>query len=521
MPYVHDVLRPARFFRDLGHLAGRRDTNVCYEFNLRRGDVEGALASSAHVLEGEFWVPPAHHLPIELPCTLGWVQSDRLRTVSATQTPSYVRQAVADVLELPLHRVRVRVPHLGGAFGAKMYDRLEPLVAVLAWRLQRPLRFTLTREEAFVLTTRHGVAVTFRIGADHEGISALHADVRYETGAYADIGPRIAAKSGLVATGPYAASAAGIVSRCVYTNKPSAGPFRGFGVPQVVWAHERMVDDLARELDRDPCEFRRANLLREGDEHPVGTVIHSANLVECLDRVAAALDWETPLPEGDGRIAHGRGVAVALKAVLTPTIAGALVQLNHDASATVIVSTVDMGQGSDTILGQIAGEVLAIAPERVRVVDTDTDVSPYDTITAGSRTTYHMGNAVRLAAERVREQLLEIAALVLDENFATLELRDGGVCRDAGDAPALSIQELFLAHFGARGTTITGEATFQTTWVPFDHEGQSAQVAEHWFAGAVGAEISVDRLTGRVTVEHLAVAADVGVRLTPARAPAA
>jgi CO/xanthine dehydrogenase Mo-binding subunit len=397
-----------------------------------------------------------------------------------------------------------------------MYDRLEPLVAVLAWRLQRPLRFTLTREEAFVLTTRHGVAVTFRIGADHDGeISALHADVRYDTGAYADIGPRIAAKSGLVATGPYAAPAAGIVSRCVYTNKPSAGPFRGFGVPQVVWAHERMVDDLARELDRDPCEFRRANLLREGDEHPVGTVMHSANLVECLDRVAAALDWETPLPEGDGRIAPGRGVAVALKAVLAPTIAGALIQLNDDASATVVVSTVDMGQGSDTILGQIAAEVLAIAPERVRVVDTDTDVSPYDTITAGSRTTYHMGNAVRLAAERVREQLFEIAALVLDEDSTTLELREGGVSRDAGDGPALSIQELFLAHFGARGTTITGEATFQTTWVPFDHDGQSAQVAEHWFAGAVGAEISVDRLTGRVTVEHLAVAADVGRAINP------
>ncbi|HZD66171.1 MAG TPA: molybdopterin cofactor-binding domain-containing protein, partial [Acidimicrobiales bacterium] len=326
-PFVHDRLRPASVFGDLAHLRGQEATNVCYEFTLRSGEVAAALGGAAHVLEGTFWNPPVHHVPMELPCTLAWVEGDRLEVVSATQTPSYVRQSLGGVLELPLHRVRVRVPHLGGGFGSKMYDRLEPLVAVLAWRLQRPVRFGLTREEAFLLITRHGVAVRFRLGADHAGrLLAMDAEVAYDTGAYADIGPRIAAKSGMVATGPYRAEAVAITSRCVYTNKPSAGAFRGFGVPQVVWAHECMVDDLARTLGRDPYEWRREQLLGEGDEHPVGTPMHSADTLGCLDRVAEALDWSTPLDRGTDRVARGRGVAVGLKAVLTPTISGAVVQ---------------------------------------------------------------------------------------------------------------------------------------------------------------------------------------------------
>ncbi|HZD66087.1 MAG TPA: molybdopterin cofactor-binding domain-containing protein, partial [Acidimicrobiales bacterium] len=189
----------------------------------------------------------------------------------------------------------------------------------------------------------------------------------------------------------------------------------------------------------------------------------------------------------------------------------------QDASASVLVGTVDMGQGSDTILAQIAAEVLTIAPERVRVMGTDTTTTPYDTITAGSRSTYHAGNAVRLAAERVAAQLLDMAAEVLDTDPAGLRVARGGVCRMGEDEVALAIPELLLAHFGAVGTTVTGEATHRTSWVPYDHDtGRSPKVTEHWFAGAVGAEVAVDRLTGRVTIDHLAVAADVGRAINPA-----
>jgi CO/xanthine dehydrogenase Mo-binding subunit len=516
-PFVHDELRPSKVFQDLSHLAGQRDTNVCYRFNLLNGDVDATRRESQHWLEGEFWTPAVAHVPMELPSALAWVETDRLELVSATQTPSYVRQSVADVLGLPLHRVRVRVPHVGGGFGSKMYDRLEPLVAVLAWHLRRPVRLTFTRDEAFSQITRHGVAVRMGLGADQSSsLTAAVCDVRYDTGAYADIGPRICAKSGLVASGPYSLQATSISSRCIYTNKPPAGAYRGFGVPQLVFAHESMIDAMARTCGDDPYGFRRKNLLCEGDEHPVGTKMHSADLVGCLDAVAGALDWGAPVDRGSGRFLTGRGLAVGLKAVLTPTISGAVVQLNQDASASVLVSTVDMGQGSDTILAQIAAEVLTIPPERVRVVDTDTNASPYDTITAGSRSTYHMGNAVRLAAQSVRDQLMEMAAEVLGVEASLLSLAGGEACKSDGSGPSIQLEDLLLAYWGSRGTTVTGQATHRTRWVPYDSDnGRSPQVTEHWFAGAVAAQVTVDCANGTVAVDHLAIAGDVGSAINP------
>lgn len=546
--YVHDELRPSSVFGDLAHLHGRRNTNINYEYVLRTGDAPTALhapgpasgpapasapapgagdaartgeapgaSGAVHTVRGEFWCPPTHHVPIELPYTAAWVEGERLEVLSATQTPSYVRQALADLLDLPLNRVRVRCAPLGGGFGAKMYDRLEPLAAALAWTQGTPVRVAASREEAFLLTTRHGAAVTGSMSADADGaIVAADADVRYDTGAYADVGPRITAKSGMIANGPYRIANAAVRSRCVYTNKPSAGPFRGFGVPQVTWAHESLVDELARERGEDPAEFRRRNLLREGDEAAMGTVMHSADFAGCLDAVTEAIGWNEPLARTDGRWRRGRGVAVGIKAVLTPTISNATLQLNQDGSATLLISTVDMGQGSDTIMAQIAAEVLCLGEGRVRVVTADTDVTPYDTITAGSRSTYHTGNAVRLAAEKMRDRLAALAAGHLGVPPTDVKLTPDGLV-SAQTQRTVGVPELLHAHFGARGTTLTTEADFTTSWAPYDKEtGRSPQVTEHWFAGAAAVRLAVDTATGRVHVEHLAVAGDVGRAINPA-----
>jgi CO/xanthine dehydrogenase Mo-binding subunit len=399
---------------------------VGYEHLPAVHDVDAATAAAATTVSGDFWSPPTHHVPIELPCTTAWPQDGRLELLTTTQTPSYVRQAVAEMLRLPLNRVRVRTRPLGGSFGSKMYDRLEPLVAALAWTLQLPVRMEATREEAFLLTTRHGVAVSGHMSADSAGrIVAAAADVRYDTGAYADVGPRIAAKSGMLACGPYRLDHAEIRSRCVYTNKPSAGPYRGFGVPQVTWAHESLVDELARARGEDPAAFRRRNLLRERDVAAMGTPVHSADFAGCLDAVTAAVGWDRPLARSDGPWRWGRGVAVGVKAVLTPTVANAVLQLNQDATATLLISTVEMGQGSDTVMAQIAAEVLCLRPGQVRVVAADTDVTPYDTITAGSRSTYHTGNAVRLAAQRMRDRLVGLAGRPGFPRVAPMSSRPG------------------------------------------------------------------------------------------------
>ncbi|MET7641463.1 xanthine dehydrogenase family protein molybdopterin-binding subunit [Streptomyces sp. NPDC005438] len=526
--FVHDELRPSAVFGDLRHLSGVRGTNVNYEYHLVHGDphpADGAWPQAAYTVERRLWCPPTHHVPMELPCTMAWVEAGRLEMVTTTQTPSYVRQTLSDMLALPLSHVRVRTRPLGGSFGSKMYDRLEPLTAAVAWLLGRKVRLLATREEAFLLTTRHGARVTSSLRADANGdLLAAHAEVLYDTGAYADVGPRITAKSGMVASGPYRIPHVAIHSRCVYTNKPSAGPFRGFGVPQVTWSHESLVDEIARQVGEDPYAYRRRHLLREGDIAAMGTAMHSADFVACLDAVADAVDWERPMESGSGRWRYGRGIAVGMKAVLTPTVANAVLQLNQDGSASLMISTVEMGQGSDTIMAQLVAEVLAIDSHLVRVVPADTDVTPYDTITAGSRSTYHTGNAVRLVAEQMRERLLELAAEQLSAPAAELELTSGGVRRtvaagdgDTGPLSALSVPDIVLGHFRARGTTLTCASNFTTEWIPYDKTtGQSAKATEHWFAGAVAVRAAVDTWTGRIRLEHLAVAGDVGRAINPA-----
>jgi CO/xanthine dehydrogenase Mo-binding subunit len=516
-PVVHEVLRPAHVFKDLAHLAGQSGTNLCYEFHLRRGDAETAMQDATHVVDEVYTSPPVSHVAMELHGALAWIEDETLHIVSATQTPSYVREALAAILDLPLHRVRVRVPYLGGGFGAKMYDRLEPLVGVLAWLLMRPVAMQLSREEVFVITSKHGVSERMRMGAAADGtLLAADADVVWDTGAYADIGPRIASKSGMVAAGPYRTPNVRIDSRLVYTHKVSAGPFRGFGVPQVIWAHESAVDELARAQGRDPYEFRRQNLLREGELFATGTPMHSAAVLECMDQAAQAVHWRDALPAGNARYAYGKGVAVGVKAVITPTISGAVVLLNADASASVLSSTVEMGQGSDTIMPQIVAEVLGLPAARVSMVHPDSAVTPYDTITAGSRSTYHMGNAVRLAATRIRDQLFETVARELECSIDDLEVRNGRVHLRGNPGRGLSIPEVFDRRLGSRGTTLTGEVTYQTQWVPFDKAtGQSPSVTEHWFAAATAVTLRVDRWTGRIHILKMAVAGDVGRAINP------
>lgn len=515
--FVHEELRPSSVFADLAHLKGVRDTNVNYEYRQVKGDAAAALQAGTTVVNAEVWAPPTHHVTIELPCTIAWVDSGRLEMLTTTQTPSYVRGSVADLLDLPLSRVRIMTRALGGGFGCKMYDRLEPLAAALAWKFQRKVRIGVTREEAFMLTTRHGAEVSATLAADENGdLVASVADVRYDTGAFADVGPRITGKSGMVVPGPYRISNVDVRSRCIYTNKVSAGPFRGFGVPQVTWAHETVIDELARELGEDPYQFRRRHLLREGDVATMGTAMHSADFVGCLDAVAQAIDWEAPNRPALGRFRYGKGIAVGMKAVLTPTVANATLQLNQDGSATLLISTVDMGQGSDTIMAQIAGEVLCMDSTRIHVVRADTDATPYDTITAGSRSTYHTGNAVRLVAENMRRRLVEIAAEQLDAPAARLELDARGV-HDPVGGRRVSVPDLVHRKFGARGATVTSESNFTSWWHPYDKKtGLSEKVTEHWFAGAIAVRIAVDTATGRVHTEHLAVAGDVGKAINPA-----
>jgi CO/xanthine dehydrogenase Mo-binding subunit len=515
-PLVHEEFKPAKVFADLQHLAGKSDTNICYHYHLETGDVDKAFAEAAHIFEDECSVPFTQHVPMETHAAVAWVEGDVLEIWAATQTPSFVRQEIAEMLRLPLNRVRIRVPYLGGGYGAKMYDKIEPIVALLAWRLRRPIKMVLSREEEFLITTRHGSYSRIRSAVDAAGnITALAVEMYYDTGAYADIGPRIASKSGMTAIGPYKVPNVRLDSYCVYTHKPSAGPLRGFGVPQAVLTHEVHVERIARALGQDPVAYRLRHLLQAGDEHPTGSSMVAAGFKECLQ--AAAEGAPSTFERPQGRYRRGAGYASAAKAVLTPSTSTAIVQMSSDASTTILTSTVEMGQGSDTTLAQIAAETLGIDPRQVRIVQPDTDITPYDTITAGSRSTYHMGNAVKLAAAEIRRQLLDVAAGQLEAALEDLELRDGKAWVRGTDR-SLTIPELFLARFGSWGTSMVGQGVFQTTTGRIDRStGHSDKITEHWFPGAAAAQVLVDTWTGRVTVEKLVVVADVGRAISPAR----
>ena len=500
---VHEVLKPAGTFPDLKHLQGRRDTNVALDFHLRRGDPDKGFAEADQVFEHTFRTQQVLHLPLEPFVSVaeasGSADDGRLIIHTASQSPSFVRIEIARLLGWPENRVRVKVPYLGGGFGAKLYIKLEALVAALALVVRRPVKISLTMEEQFYTLTKH--ASTFRIksGVRNGRITARACEVWWNGGAYADIGPRITQKSGFTAPGPYDIDNVAIDSYSLYTNLTPAGALRGFGIPQLVFAYESHTDMMARALKLDPVEFRRANILREGRPQATGTVMQDAAIAEVLDRLAARMNWGKPFDRGTGGIRRGRGIAIGFKASISPTTSIAIVNVAADGSCTLYCSTVDMGQGSDTANAQLVAEVLNIRAEQVTVVHPDTDVTPYDMATLGSRSLFHMGNAVRLAAQDARDK---IAALARE-----LGLPEGS---------NVPVAELFQKKYKMQAGNIIGIGSYIPSYAPPDHAtGQTPNATPYWMVGAAGAEVEVDTETGHVRVTRLVNVADVGRPINP------
>src|SRR5690349_5971844 len=317
---VHEVLRPAGTFADLKHLQGRKGTNVALDYHLRRGDADKAFANAHRVFEHTFKTQQCLHLPFEPHVAVAEPGDARLTIYSSNQTPSFVRIEIARLFGWPENRVRVKVPYLGGGYGSKVYVKLEALVAALAMLVRRPVKIALTMEEQFYMITKHPTTFRIKSGVDKDGrIIARACEVYWNGGAYADIGPRVTQKSGFTAAGPYDIDNVSIDSYALYTNRTPAGALRGFGVPQLVWGYECHTDLIARELGIDPVAFRRKNLLRDGRPQASGTIMKDAATQKVLERIAERLNWSAPFDRGTGTIRRGRGLAVALKAVISPT----------------------------------------------------------------------------------------------------------------------------------------------------------------------------------------------------------
>ena len=497
---VHERLKPAGTFPDLKHLAGRTNTNIALDFHLKRGDVDKAFAEADHVFEHTFRTQQVMHTPMEPMVSIAEPGHQQITIHTASQSPSFVRIEIARLLGWQENQVRVRTGTLGGGFGAKLYIKLEALVTALALMTRRPVKIALTMEEQFFTITKHASTFRMKTAVRKDGtITGRECEVWWNGGAAADIGPRVTQKSGFTAPGPYDIENVKVDSYAVYTNLPPAGAFRGFGIPQLVWAYESQSDIMARALKMDPVAFRLKNFLRDGRPQATGTIMHEAALHLVLERTASRMKWDQPFEKGMGTLRRGRGIGLGFKAVVAPTTSVAMINLSGDGSCIVYSSTVEMGQGSDTAIALMAGEVLGIAAEKIKVSRPDTEITPYDMATLGSRSTFHMGHAVRLAAEDVLVKLRVLAEEV----------------GEADSSPA-NAATLLRKKFGMQAGNVIGVGSFIPAYTPPNYEnGQSDNITPNWMVGACGVEVEVDTDTGHVKILRMENVVDCGTPINP------
>lgn len=518
-PILHTESARSETRLDRAQFRFEKNSNVLSVYHAEQGDVAVGFKEADEIFEDVYSSQKIQHGHIEPHAALAyWEPGGKLVIYTSTQNPSSIRAQLAELFDLPQSKVRVIVPYVGGGYGGKVHPRLEPLTAALARQAHRPVQWVLTREEVFLTAHCHASVVKIKTGVKRDGtIVARQVEGIYDTGAYALTGPSTTKNGGEVAGGPYRIAHQDLTTYCVYTNTPPTGPYRGFGVPQVCWAYESQMDDIARRLEIDPLELRLKNLVQEGDVFVTGDKLVSVGIAKCLKGAAEAVAWKGKEEQGrrepSGKV-RGKGLAVMIKTTMTPSNSSALVRLNADGSAVLLTSSVEIGQGTQTSLAQIVAEELGISPERVSVTFPDTDVTPFDQSTSSSRTVFTMGGAARQAAEQVRRQLLEIGANVLEADVEDLELVEGNMRVKGAPEKKKSISQLFQARYGAAVGSMAASYDNQTSG-GVDPQTGKGKASAFFFLSACAAEVEVDTETGKVTIEQLVSAVDAGKAVNP------
>lgn len=484
-PLVHTEAARGGGFHGLGNLPERMG-NVCYRYELEWGDTDAAFAAADVVVEGTYEFGSAYQYSMETHACIAHVVGEQITLWANCQHPFLVRAEMAAVFGVPLAGVRIIVPFLGGGFGSKSYTRMEPLTIAIARKAGRPVKVVNRVDESILTSRQHSMRVHLRTAARADGtLVAREATCLFDTGAYADNGPRVVATGGDAAPGPYKWEAVRVLGDCVYTNTSPAGSYRAFGAVHLTWACELQVDDIARRLGIDPLEIRQKNLLPPGGDVRPGGKPLDADLVGDVEKVAAALGWDRPKEPW-----VGRGLAVGVLAAGAHPVSCATVRMEADGEVTVQCGTTEVGQGARTVMSQIAAEVLGLPIERVRMQGTDTNYTPYDRSTGASRSTTVAGLAVQRAAEDLRRQFVEIA---------------GGE-PDPGDYLAL-----LKKHFGFAGGELIGRADVHP-----EGSGSYEEGPVFWEVAVGAVEAVVDPETGVVRVRRSATVADVGRAINPA-----
>jgi CO/xanthine dehydrogenase Mo-binding subunit len=493
--------------------------NIANHFKIRKGNIEEGFREADEIFEDAYRTPAQQHASLEPHVAICRIEDDQVTIWSSSSSPYTARFQVAETLGVPQSKVQVITWYIGGAFGGKTYPRIEPLLAAACWKVGgRPVRLEFSRSEEFYTISRHAAHVTLRTGVKRDGtIVARKVRVLYSGGAYADVSPRVCKNGGYASPGPYHIPNVWVDSYAVYTNVTPAGGFRGYGVPQVAWAYENQMDQMAHALGIDPVEMRERNALKDGDTFSTGQVMRDAHYRELIEDVRKNIGWRTPKPSrlhSNGNRAHtarGKGIAVSLKGTITPSTSTASIKLNEDGSVSLLVSTTEIGQGARTALCQIAADAVGVPYEQVSPSYPDTGLTPWDQTTSSSRSTAMMGGAIRLAGEQIRNQVRSIASDLLEVSPDDLQIADGAVWVRGVPGKKSSLGELVRK---SRAGNLLGSG-IHTTEGKLDPDTGQGTASMHFFQAAGAVEVEVDLQTGRVTILDLYLTTYAGKVINP------
>ena len=498
--------------------------NLLFTRKIKKGDLEKGFKECAAVIEKTYRTGHIEHSYLEPDAGAGYVDyDDSLVIFASTQNPHYDHKEVVSLLGLEDKQVRIIQAATGGGFGSKLDMNVQGLIGLALYYLKRPVRIVYSREEAYLATAkRHPLEMKIKTGADRNGkLLAMRAVITCDTGAYASYGIPVASRSAVHATGPYEIENVDIESHCVYTNNPFSGAMRGFGAPQMAFAHESQMDLLAQKLGMDTFEIRRINALKTGSVTATDQKLTvSVGISDCLDAVRpyyeqAKSEWQTEKDGLNKKCGVGIGCmwyGIGNTGVQNPSTSRITMDMNG--SVALFTGCAELGQGSTTILAQIAAEVLGLAPEAIRMVVADTKCTTNAGATSASRQTYISGNAVKDAAEKLADVLLTEAVNKLKVPKTALRL-DSGYISEVND-PDNKVDFAWLAQrLHKKGLPLTWNGFFDPETVPLDPEtGKGVPYATYAFACQL-ALVIVDVLTGEVEVKKIIAAHDVGKAIHP------
>lgn len=517
-PLIHEKM-PAYEGAEFYHCVP--GTNICTVREFEAGDIAAGFAASDEIFEHDFYVQAVAHTPMETHAAIAMFSSadNGITLWSPTDGPHRRVKEISDALGIPAGRIRLLSAYSGGGFGGKGNLVAEAIAIALArFTRGRPVKVVFSREEELCASqTRLAALIRLKTGVKKDGtLVARRADLIWDNGAYSSKAPDVAVRGALTIFGPYRIPHLKLLSRLVYTNNEISGAFRGYGTTQVTMACESQMDMIAEKLGIGPLDIRYKNCYLEGDRYINGQVLHGVGLKDTLEQAAASIGFDEPRKAPELSVCRGKGIATTIKGTATPTNSCCFIKVHQDGSVNVVCSSVEIGAGQKTVIAQIAADAIGVPLEAVAVPHSDTFISPYDFGVTSSRTTFHMGNAVRLAGRKVREKIVELASRVLERPVDELDLVQGKIVI-RGQDESVSLKELMTRKYGGRGGTIIAEGNYtpEDSALLAASPGLQKMSSIFWKFATHAVEVEIDTQTGFVKVLRVAAAHDVGRAINP------